>query len=332
MTKFSAIHPCFALSYRDVEDFVSEYGPHKWRFAVDLADEDSSTWQESFVKWSANFSDIERKKIEDLRAGGRFRGTVLRDAKYAGEGKWVSAVADGAEVFELIVRHALADQGHMSWSEALSLIRSPDRECHSFDLPMARMSIVKELKYIFMQRSPIYLVDPFFSPIIERGEQRDLAMDLFRNTQLFNCQELHFISRDVFSCGNSSGDEDIRKRLTELGIKNHSDYQRLFFEIFSPLKKGGARVFSHLVNDSRRGDKFLDLHIRYAFNKYGGLEFDKGFSSPKSRQTQPVKAIARRYLQESVLPNYLDHVVFFFLNYAVKKAQKRPVNVTSFEV
>lgn len=331
-SRLSAVHPCFAMSYRDFEDFIVEFGPHKWRFVADLADADSYTWAESFSKWTENFTDLERKKIEALRQRGLLKGAVVRDVRSKKSVKWNEAISNEKNLFSLIVGHSIVEENHMQWQEALSVLRDPDHETQSFDLPMSKKSLLEECKFLAMHATPMYVVDPFFSPIANRLDQREIAIELFELVMTYNCREIHFISRDTFSCGNSSGDHGVRETLQSLDVKDHSTYAQSLLNIFSPLKRGGTKLFSHLVNDSHRGQKKLDLHIRYVFNKYGGLEFDKGFSTHKSGSTQPVKAIARGYLRDSVWPNYMDHVVLFAENYPVREDQRRPVSVTTFSV
>lgn len=331
-SRLSAIHPCFALTYRDFEDFIAEFGPHKWRFVADLADTDSSTWAESFSKWTENFSDLERKKVENLCQRGMLKGAVIKNARSKYSLKWHEATSKENNLFNLIVGHSVVDENHMRWQEALSILRDPEHETQSFDLPMSKKSLLEECKFLAMHTTPMYVVDPFFSPIANRLDQREIAIELFKLVMNYNCREIHFISRDIFCCGNSSGDRGVRETLQSLNVTDHRTYAQLLLDVFSPIKQGDTKLFSHLVNDSHRGQRRLDLHIRYVFNKYGGLEFDKGLSTHKGGATQPVKAIARGYLQDSIWPNYMDHVILFEENYPIREGQKRPVSVTTFRV
>ncbi len=322
--KDSAISPRFFREFRDVDDFVNEYGFHQWRFNVDIPDGARRSWLEAFRAWVGELDVIEAARVNRLLELGRVQETLVaaRTAGADDQMSWASRVKiSDKKTFEFIVGDFVDPEPFEPWADALPRIR--ESRPGSFRYKATVHGLCELLRPLFSVSPAVYIIDPYFFPCA--GNEIEFLRKLLREIRGTSCFQVHVLTRDLYRANKA----EYKKVIFEQSPPAPTDatsfslrIQELFNEHVGPERS----LHIHLVDDRPRGSQSLRLHHRFVLGKSGGIRLDKGLTMTGDFEEAIV--VARNDHSEK-LRLYTDHVVQFENNLPVREGQKRPFSVAS---
>jgi hypothetical protein len=306
----SAISPRFFHEYRDVEDYVNEYGFAQWKFNADIPDGINKKWFEAFLEWVKELSPIEQARVKELIKDKAIQQTLtpqFQSEKGIGKNWREVMKALNLRQFDVIAGDFLDPSPFASWQAILSEIR-------------------KEKRDTFTYQATIYVEDPYFMPCA--NEETDLLKELLAGMRGAKCYALHFITRDIYRARRRDYKEILEKDSTY--PKNYEELDRELKKRFLSLLDNDRKLFIHLVDDSeRKSGNYLVLHKRRVVGNLGTLRFEKGLKT--TRQMEEAGTVSLKGHKEG--KQFIETQIIKFAERLPTKAnEKRPKQVTTFVV
>ncbi len=318
--KNSAISPQFFLEYRDIDDFVNEYGFHQWRFNFDVPYSDKKTWIDTFREWLNELGPVEKKKAISLLESGRIKETLIKPLVLNGNfaNKWKeNAALIHQEKVDFFVGDVVDPYPFELWTDILPSIRESRNGTLKFKATVS--GIVNLLKPLLISAPSIYIVDPFFLPGSDK--ETELLRVILREISGSCCYRIHVITRDLF---RSTHSDSVKKKIMSSNVAKPEQYYELLNRSFKDYLPSGRSVYVHLVDDRLINPNSLLLHERFVINRYGALRFDKGLTMTE-RVEEACVVDRRTQLDKWTL--YSSQVVSFDESLPLKDGHKRPVHV-----
>ena len=257
------VDPTFPIEWRDVDDFLNEFGPYNGRYVPSYPND-----------WAKRL----RAHVDELDLPPLKRHALL--TKILGQAKLCTVNQnwewDDGKLWKENVGHLAADLGDAivvgdaidphpfnSWQDVVDEIRSSRVRSWSFD---GTVTDYQELCRPLLLASPAaYLVDPYLNPFDFETEL--LIRKLLDTIKGSRCYSVEIITRwkthDVM--GKRTHTADAAKSL-ENDLAQH--YQRL-------IPKGCTLKLHYVVE--ARDTNALQLHDRFFLTKYGAINFGHGF-------------------------------------------------------
>lgn len=258
------IDPTFAAEWRDVSDFLNEFGPYNGRYVPSYPYD----WEKRLKKHIEELDLSPVKKLEMLTKIREQAPFCTVPAKWA----WDDAktwkdnckLANVPTDTSIVIGDAYDPQPFYAWQDAIDEIRASRTRSFAFSGSIAEYS---ELCRPLLLASPaVYLVDPYLNPFDFETEM--LLRNLFQMMKGSCCYSLEIIRRWPFTEIVSSSSEP-------QNIDSQSIEQTLTKSYQSIVPKG--RSFKlHCVVEGR-GNNALRMHDRFFLTKHGGLNFGHGF-------------------------------------------------------
>jgi len=254
----SAVSPQFFIESRDIDDFVSEFGPYSGRYVV----RHPQGWMKAFLNHLKDLSPIEQDRA---RAYAERIKHALIDTRFPyGEDKsWAENVqALQSKVnFEYIVGDALDPAPFKCWVEALPDIRKSRQG--SFEIRGALSEYLEAFNPLLLISPAVYIVDAYFSPL--NDDEEYILRAIFERIKGSRCFDVHIITRDVTSLSRDSERFMPRDELDDRFAKHYAQ--------IIPKERN---LFLHLVDDRKKDCIHLRLHNRFFLTRFGALDFGPG--------------------------------------------------------
>ncbi len=267
--------PNFPLEWRDVEDFLGEFGPFNGRYVPRYPND----WRNRLI------THLEEQNIPPLKRSAlleRIRREISLCTSpvlwsWDSSKSWGQNITDrlGLNHEAIVVGDAIDPSPYAHWAHAVSDIKQTRTRSWAFH---GRVSEYTSLCTPLLVNSPAaYLIDRYLDPFSEAFENLLLAFfDLIKGSK---CFQLHLITRQS-ACGSRvHSDRGTWMKIDEIDKKIREIYGKR-------LPKDRSMVV-HLVREARRGQKGLTMHDRFFMTKYGAINFGQGFFVLE--QTQPIQ-------------------------------------------
>lgn len=318
-----AISPRFFSDFRDIDDYVSEFGFSKWKFNSDLDDGKSRRWLQAFELWVQELSPIDQSRVRSYLSRRLIQQTLIPSlaANNSEKANWHQVVSElNTDSFETIVGDWMDPAPYQSWIQALPDIRASRRDtlhyCASED------GICNLLRPLLKDSPALILLDPWFFPC-KKNELR-LLENLLREMIGSRCYELHIITRDIYRAVKKSYRSAIEGN--ESYPRNYEEFDASLCAHIQAYIGRDRRLQVHLVDDSSRRDKLV-LHKRMAVGSDGSLRFDKGFTI--TNQLEEAYTVERKnHIEDKAFLH--THVIRFGETSGAASHKKRPKTVTTF--
>lgn len=269
------VSPNFPLEWRDVDDFLGEFGPFNGRYVPRYPND----WVE---KLRHHVADIDSKYLpprERVALFERLRREIMlcttpvswswNDSKSWGHNvQSVSELSRAANV----VGDALDPSPYKNWAHVAGDIkRTRFRTWHFYGLVSEYINRCAPL----LVNSPAgYMIDPYLDPFSDTCE--NLLLSFFDLIKGSRCYRLELITRQSACGGRDQSDPRTWMKQPEINDSLNGIYgQRI------PRDRSLA---IHLVEDVRLGQEGLTMHDRFFMTIYGAVNFGQGFLVVNQKQ------------------------------------------------
>lgn len=292
------VDPAFALEWRDVDDFLNEFGPYSGRYVPSYP----SDWVQRLRAHlrELDIPPVKRNGLETKISSQARLCTVAQNWEWDDSKVWKDNLRKLAIQLNdsLVVGYALDPQPFHSWQDVIDEIRASRARSWVFN---GTVREYQELCTPLLLASPAaYLIDPYLDPF--EFETELLLRSMFDKMKGSRCYSLEVIKRwPVMDFSDKKGHanfDEFDKIESEL-IRQYEDL----------VPKGGAFKL-HFVLEAKDGNA-LRLHDRFFLTKYGAINFGHGFRIVGKGQPQQnafvVDAEHHNYLKQT----YIQGVAHF---------------------
>lgn len=271
------VSPSFPIEWRDVDDFLGEFGPFNGRYVPRYPND----WLE---KLRHHLDDIDLQKLPPRARAALFERlrreimlcTIPVGWSWDDSKSWERNVEEALSGSRgsIVVGDALDPSPYKNWSHEVGNIkRTRSRTWHFRGLVSDYVSLCLPL----LVNSPAaYLVDPYFDPLSEKFEH--LLVSLFDAIKGSKCYRLGIIARQS-ACGNNGKKDAEKIRLETSEIEN--SLKRIYGH---RIPKDRSLVL-YLVHESKKDEQGLTMHDRFFLTNHGAISFGYGFEVANQNQS-----------------------------------------------
>ncbi len=263
------VDPRFAIEWRDISDFLGEFGPHNGRYVPRFPNDWSARLKAHVDEHSiAAIQPVKRAALLERIRREVPLCTVPVGWRWEDEKPWSENVVTAVppEPAALVVGQALDPAPFASWSEAIDSIRETRRRSWPFH---GRVSEYVEFCRPLLVNSPVaYLIDPYLDPFSD--VTKNLIESLFGLAKGSRCYSIAMIVRRS-SCGR----RDQPKRSPPMLF---AEIEELFKREYKDLVPRDRTVQLHLVDEGSLKGSMLNLHDRFFLTMHGAIQFGQGFA------------------------------------------------------
>ena len=276
MSKFpvSAVCPTFCNELRDIQDFISEFGPYNGHYVARFP----QNWLQDFSTHLSQLKPVERQAAKTLFEKIKL-AFVDSDLPYNPEEAWsTNAVTYKAKSKYLhLVGDGLDPSPFKSWVELLPDIRESKVRTWKFKGSWAEY--FSSIQPLLFNAPAAYLVDRFFDPM--DSESENLLVYLLDKIKGSRCYEIHVVTRP------SSFDDAAKESGLSSKIFTNSEFayveKKISARYLSKIPKD-RKLYFHFVFEDRARGNYLRMHNRYFLTKFGAIDFGQGYDI----QNQPI--------------------------------------------
>ena len=325
--KLALVSPRFYVELRDVDDFVDQFGFHRWRFVADIPYSAQESWSLSFQGWLENLLPVEASVVKRYLANGwilQALSQVRLKVDFVGSTWSENAAQLRSDAFDVCVGDGVDPGDKPGWPRALAQLRGTSRlHFDYFAIPKVFVELVSPL----VVAAPItIIVDPYALLVTE--SDFEVLSSLLTRLSGTRCFQLHVITRDWFKT-KARNKEGRLHELSSCGVLNFDGWCEKIIERFRPTLPSGRNLFVHFVDDSRKSKDLLEIHERYVLNRLGAIELSKGVTM--TGREQKFTCVDRVSASEK-FHCFEDQVVRFDERLPRKAGQKRPFAVRALKV
>ena len=304
------VDPCFASEWRDLNDFIGEFGPYNGRYVPSYP----ADWVSRMRAHVEDLDLLPRKKAEMIAKVLQHAHLCTVPESWAwNDGRsWkdnLHAIGEGL-ANSIVVGDAFDPEPYNAWHEVVDDIR--DSRIRSFVFSGSVAEYVELCKPLLLASPAAYLIDPYVDPLSQEIEI--LLRRFFDLIKGSRCYSIELVRRWPYD--QSMSREDFEKQLNDL-------YQGL-------VPKGRSLKVHGVVDGGKPGE--LRMHDRFFLTKHGALSFGHGFRvSLKGGALQNAFVVDSAH-HDVLKSTYIDGVAFFKDHPRLKSEMPRPRDVVSFEV
>lgn len=293
------VDPQFGIEWRDILDFLGEFGPFNGRY---------------IPRYPNNWTARLKEHLEDLTSSAY--GPVKRHAilerirrelplcsvpvawKYSEEQSWSANVSQAITSHDdsIVVGNALEPTPFIAWVEALEDIRESRRRTWSFYGTVSEY--VDACRPLLLNSPASYLIDCYLDPFSDVAE--NLLKSLFSAAGGSKCYSIGLITRKS-ACGTKSG-------LRPTQDMNETEIEANFKRIYRSIVPKDRRLTLHLATEGKVGGDALRLHDRFFLTKHGSINFGQGYLLVNQRVPQQNAFVVDKDHHHQLKQTYIDGV------------------------
>ena len=313
------VSPFFPLEWRDVEDFLGEFGPYNGRYVPRYPHD----WEKMLRQHLEEMDTSPVKRAahyEKLRREAALCTTPVDWAWDATKtwGRNVGALSDKTEQAN-IVGDAVDPTPFQSWGDLTRDIKRS--RCRSWSFHGSVSDYVRLITPLLLNSTTAYLIDPYLDPCSTTFE--NLLLSLFQRMKGSKCYRLELITRQS-ACGN-------RKKEDPKTWMSFGEIESSFQTIYSHALPKDRTLKLHLIEEIPARDEFLKLHDRFFLTEHGAINFGQGFLMGKKQAAMNAFLVDKPH-HDFLKDQYINGVSLYHDKRPIKKSVASPKNVISFEV
>lgn len=292
------VNPRFAIEWRDVSDFLAEFGPHNGRY-VPRYPSDWAAQLVDHVKNELAQEPVRRAAIlERLRKGEGQLCTAPAQWPWEEAQSWAQNVelALHDEPSPIVVGDALDPSPFFAWSDAVDKIRETRRRSWPFHGTIKEY--VDFCRPLLVNSPSAYLIDPYLDLFTDLAE--NLIRSLFAVAKGSRCYALEIITRRA-SCARELRPKDS----PPLSFREIEDRMMKTYRNWIPKDR---TLKLHLVEEGPSDADTLRLHDRFFMTTHGSIQFGQGFKSGNKKLPQQNAFITERDHHAQLKRTYIDGV------------------------
>ena len=299
MNEIDAVSPQFYESYKDISDFLADFGPYNGRYVANYP----VNWEKQFLDQLSDLSTMEQKKAKELLKRNKYDGIqaalIDRNLKFDDSISWIKNVEilQTKKIFNDVVAGTYDENTNFKkWPEKLQYFRENRlRSAHLKGSASEYIAIIEPL----LKKGPVaYFIDPHFRP--NDDPSIDFIKRLFEKISNSSCYDIIFYIRKDKALAKVADGKDF---YTEV------EYKDKLIEIFHGsqcIPKNMSLTINLVENFSEnkvKEDANLHnrLHNRFFLTLYGAIDFGMGFKPQSYKTAQiPVYLVDKRQHLELV--------------------------------
>jgi hypothetical protein len=319
MSKFpvSAVCPSFCNELRDVQDFVSEFGPYNGHYVARFP----QNWIQEFSDHVSQLKPVERQAAKILFERIKL-AFVDSDLPYNSETDWTTnAVTNqAASKYTHLVGDGLDPRPFKSWIEALPEIR--ESKLRTWKFKGSWTEYFSSIKPLLFNAPAAYLVDRYFDPAAQKNE--DLLFYLLDKIKGSRCYEVHVITRPS-SFDTEPGESGSKSK----GFTNTEflNVEKKISSIFLSKIPKDRKLFFHFIDEDRPGGTNLRMHNRYFLTKHGAIDFGQGYDIQNQPLAQMDAYIVDKLHHQNLSTTFIEGVSRHFEKLPRKPGIAYPLKV-----
>ena len=296
------VDPRFAIEWRDIADFLGEFGPHNGRYVPRYP----SDWPNRLKAHVDELSIAKSQPVKRAALLERIRReaplcTVPVGWRWEDEKPWSenvgTAVPPGPAA--LVVGQALDPTPFAGWSETIDSIRETRRRSWPFHGSVSEY--VEFCRPLLVNSPAAYLIDPYLDPFSDAT--KNLTESLLGLAQGSRCYSIAMIVRRS-SCGRG----DQTKRSPPMLF---AEIETTFKKEYRELVPKDRTLQLHLVNEGSLKGKRLHLHDRFFLTTHGAIQFGQGFALGNMALPKQNASVIERDHHTQLKQIYIDGVARF---------------------
>ncbi len=269
------VSPRFPLEWRDIDDFLGEFGPFNGRYVPRYP----NNWVE---KLRHHLADIDSKHLPPRERAALFERlrrelmlcTTPVSWSWDATKSWGRNVQDvlSAVPAPTVVGDALDPSPYKSWAHVAGDIKRSRLRTWNFHGLVSEY--VNQCRPLLVNSPAAYMIDPYLDPFSDAFEYLLLSfLELIKGSR---CYRLELITRQS-ACG-SREQSDPKIWMNEIEIKDALN------RIYGQRIPKDRALALHLVQEARLRQEGLTMHDRFFMTIHGAINFGQGFLVLSQRQ------------------------------------------------
>ena len=262
------VDPRFALEWRDIVDFLSEFGPFNGRYIPRYP----NNWCERLKE---HLEDLSLCSVEPVKRQAIFERirrelplcSVPVSWKYVTDKSWADNISEVIKSLEhsIVVGDALDPKPFLSWIDAIEDIRLVRERSWPFQGTVSEY--LKACRPLLLNSPASYLIDCYLDPFSDAAEF--LIKSLFAAANGSKCYSIEIITRRS-ACG-------VQMKKNQSQLLNDSEIETNLKRIYKDIIPKDRNLKLHLVTEGKLGGNSLRLHDRFFLTLHGSINFGQGF-------------------------------------------------------
>jgi hypothetical protein len=314
------VSPAFALEWRDVDDFLGEFGPYNGRYVPRFPKD----WLEQLRHHLDEVDSTLLPPKERAALFERLRRELLHctsptnwpwDSAKSWSENLLSASSFGSEI--LVAGDALDPAPFKTWSQISGEVKRTRHRTLNFNgLVSTYVSLCKPL---LLNAPSAFLIDPYLDPFSDDFE--NLLLSFFDLISGSKCYSIELITRRQ-ACGD-------RNRMEPRDWLSDDEIQLKLKDVYGARLPKDRQLRVHLVQEAKKDDEGLTLHNRFFLTNHGAINFGHGFKiSRHTKSTQDAFIVDKQH-HETLKAIYINGVARFSDNLPKRSEMTYPRSVTT---
>ena len=296
------VDPQFAIEWRDLSDFLGEFGPHNGRYIPRYPND----WTARFKAHVDELSLAEKQPVKRKSLMQRIHQevplcTVPIGWHWESEQSWAHNVEkvlpEDSEA--IVVGQALDPTPFTAWGEALDEIRESRRR--SWPYHGTINEYVQFCRPLLVNSPSAYLIDPYLDPFEDVWEE--LIRALFDIAKGSRCYSIELITHRSACAKDERPDKAPPLPFSEIDGR----FQRTYRDLVP--KDRSLKL--HLVDEGSFQGETLHLHDRFFMTTHGSLQFGQGFVIGSKKSPKQNAFVTERDHHVQLKKTYIDGVARF---------------------
>jgi hypothetical protein len=262
------VDPQFGIEWRDIVDFLGEFGPFNGRYVPRYPNDWTARLKEHLEDLTLSaYGPVKRQAILERIRRELPLCSVPVSWEYAKETSWSANISQAITNHQdsIVVGNALEPAPFKAWADALEDIQESRRRTWRFHGTVSEY--VEACRPLILNSPASYLIDCYLDPFSDVAE--NLLRSLFTVASGSKCYSIELITRKSI-CGEKSGLRNTRD-MSETEIEVN------FKRMYRGLIPKDRRLTLHLVTEGKLGGDALRLHDRFFLTTHGSINFGQGY-------------------------------------------------------
>jgi hypothetical protein len=293
------VDPRFAIEWREIEDFLAEFGPFNGRYVPRYPNDWILQIKRHIEELSLDTLGPVKKQaiLERIRREIPLCSTPV-SWDYADALSWSANIHKAFDKFDrlIIVGDALEPEPFLAWVDATEVIRQTRERSWPFHGTISEY--LDFCRPLLLNSPAAYFIDCYLDPFSNVAE--NFIRSLFSLVKGSKCYSIELIIRR--STINIAGIRPEPRRLSD------SDLQSEFERIYSGIVPKDKSLKIHIVTEDKLGGNALRLHDRFFLTTHGSINFGQGFLFIDQKVPQQNAFVPDRSHHEFLKQVYIDGV------------------------
>lgn len=313
------IDPNFPLEWRDIDDFLNEFGPFNGRYIPSYPND----WS---VRLKAHVEELDLlplKKQEMVTKIWQLARlcTVPENWEWQDSKTWKQNLNDVQKLLNqsIIVGDAFDPSPFDSWRDAIDDIRSSRKRSWTFKGAIS--GYIDLCRPLLLSSPAAYLIDPYLNPLNEDAEF--LLRAFLEKMKGSRCYSIEVITRWPIEDPNNKTSASQHLSIQGIDNKLRETYQNLV------PKKCTLKI--HAIKEGK-GDGYLRMHDRFFLTNFGAINFGHGFRIDGRGDSIQSAFVVDRDHHTMLKKIYIDGVAYFREKHISNRTLPTPQDVITFTV